>query len=357
MFDFKGLLIRSMTSPSDNDIPFFQVSTDEVSAQMAFAAFQQSVQDVFAISRRSDDDYQLDLIAWHLGTIMLGTFRSSALAFDRSPALVASSGLDHFLIQLYVEGGFSGMAGDKPVTVEGGDIVIFDLAQTLQTQASDFSNITLLIPRAFFDPTSNRVDNLHGLVLPAGGAITGMLASYMIALAERITALGANEADVAAKSTVALITNLLSAPNSQNFSTITVTPSPISRLTTEIDRRLRDPELDADTLASSLGMSRASLYRAFDSMGGIADYIRRRRLTIAAMALATPENRRRKISEIAFECGFSSESAFNRAFKAAFGVPPSQARVHNNLLWSLADNGAYPNASADFVRWMRMLRA
>ncbi|WP_261937068.1 helix-turn-helix domain-containing protein [Sphingomonas bisphenolicum] len=357
MFDFKGLLIRSMTSPSDRGIPFFQVSTDDVSAEMAFAAFKQSVQDVFAISRRSDDDYRLDLIAWHLGTIMLGTFRSSALAFDRSPALVASSGLDHFLVQLYVEGGFTGVAGDRPVTVGGGDIVIFDLAQTLQTQANDFSNITLLIPRAFFDPTNGRIDGLHGLVLPAGGAITGMLASYMIALAERTTALGADEADVAAKSTVALITNLLSASNRQNLSTATFTPSPISRLTTEIDRRLRDPDLDADMLAASLGMSRASLYRAFDTMGGIADYIRRRRLTIAAMALTIPENRRRKISEIAFECGFSSESAFNRAFKAAFGMPPSQARAHNNLLWSWANNNVHPNASADFVRWMRMLRA
>jgi AraC-like DNA-binding protein len=324
---------------------------------VAFAAFEQSVQDVFSITRRSDGDYQLDLIAWHLGTIMLGTFRSSALTFDRSPSLVGSSGLDHFLVQLYVEGGFDGVAGDKPVTVGAGDIVIFDLAQTLQTQASDFSNISLLIPRAFFEPTNSRMDILHGLVLPTGGAIAGMLASYMIALAERITALAADEAEVAARSTVALITNLLAASNSQILSTATITPSPISRLTTEIDRRLRDPDLDADMLAASLGMSRASLYRAFDMMGGIADYIRRRRLTIAATALTAPENRRRKIAEIAYECGFSSESSFNRAFKTAFGMPPRQARAHTILLWSWANNDTQPNASADFVRWMRMLRA
>ena len=287
---------------------------------------------------------------------MLGTFRSSALAFDRPASLVAASGLDHLLVQLYVEGGFTGVADREPIVVAPGDIVVFDLTRTLHTRASDFGNISLLIPRAFFAATHAEISALHGRVLPAGGAFTGVLASYMIALAERIPALDAREGDLAAKSTAALITTVLASHDDRGPAAAPVIQSPFRKISQEIERRLRDPALDADALGDALGMSRASLYRAFEPVGGIADYIRRRRLAVALVAIAAPENQRRKIGEIAFECGFASESAFNRAFKAAYGVPPSEARQRSVRLWQISSDAKKPTDSLDFARWMRTLR-
>jgi AraC-like DNA-binding protein len=271
---------------------------------------------------------------------MLGSFRSSALAFDRPPSLVASGGLDHALVQLYVEGGFTGLADDRPVTVEPGDIVIFDLSRTLNTQASDFGNISL-----------------HGLVLRAEAPFTGVLASYLVALVERMPTLGPAEADVAAKATAALVTTILSAQEERGAPAGRAIASPFRKVSLEIDRRLRDSALDPDTLASALGMSRATLYRTFEAVGGVADHIRRRRLSIAAVAMAAPENQRRTLADIAFDSGFASESAFNRAFKLAFGLPPSQARKRSAQLWSPSGGTRNIELGADFARWMRTLRA
>jgi AraC-like DNA-binding protein len=339
-------------------IPHFQVSSDTLSDDLAFGAFQQSVQDVFLLSRLSEGPYRLDIDAWNLGTLMAGRFRSSAMAFDRPPALVASGGLDHVLLQLYVEGGFTGMADGRAVTVAPGDIVVFDLTRTISTRASDFVNISLLIPRPYFEASHDDVAALHGLVLPAARSMTGMLASYIVAFTERLPALSAGEAGTAARATAGLATNILSASALPEARSRPPIPSPFRAITLEIEARLHDATLDTDALAASLNMSRATLYRAFEQVGGIADYVRRRRLTAAAMQLADPAQRRRKISEIAFGLGFASESTFNRAFRIAFGISPREARLRGSALGPVADpTGAENPTSREFARWMRVLKA
>lgn len=338
-------------------IPHFHVSTEEVSEEIGFATFQHSVQDVFLLSRLSEGPYLLEISAWNLGTMMVGRFRSSAMAFDRPPALVATGGLDHLLVQLYVEGGFSGMADDRPVTIRPGDIVVFDLTRTLNTKASDFTNISLLIPRPFFEATHDDVGALHGTTLPADRPMTSVLASYIKAFAERLPALSPTEAGTAAKATAGLATTILSIGATPARTARTPISSPFRAITFEIEARLQDPMLDADMLATALNMSRATLYRVFEPIGGIADYIRRRRLTAAVVLLADPAQRRRKISEIAFGLGFTSESSFTRAFKLAFGVSPREARLQGAGLWSIAtSDGMEMPTSREFARWMRTLK-
>lgn len=339
-------------------IPYFHVSTGDLPDDLAFAAFQQSVQDVFLLTRLCGGPYRLDIAGWNLGMMMAGRFSSSAMAFDRPPALVASGGLDHVLVQLYVEGGFTGLADGRPVTVRPGDVIVFDLTRTISTRASDFTNISLLIPRPVFEASHDDVSALHGVVLPADRPMTGVLASYVTAFTERLPALSPAEAGTAARATAGLASTILSTSAIPEARTRIPIPSPFRAITLEIEARLHDPTLDADTLAATLNMSRATLYRAFEPIGGIADYVRRRRLTAAAMQLADPAQRRRKISEIAFGLGFASESTFNRAFRIAFGVSPREARLRGSGLWPLAEaEDPRSPTSREFARWMRTLKA
>jgi len=337
--------------------PYFHISTGDVDMAAALAAFQQSVQDVFILTRLSEGPYELELSAWNLGTMMAGIFRSSALAFDRPSSLVASGGLDHVLVQLYVEGGFSGVADGLPVTVAAGEIVAFDLSRTLHTRATDFGNISLLIPRAVFESVSDDVAALHGVVLPANSPLAGVLASYMQALADRLPILTPGEARAAATATAALASTILSAAATAIGKGGAPILSPFRSIALQIEARLSDPALDAETLAAALNMSRATLYRAFEPVGGVADYIRRRRLTVAAVALAAPASRRRKIAEIAYGAGFSSESTFNRAFRAAFGISPREARERGAGLWTVPRGESDVPDSVEFARWLRALNA
>nr|WP_238400777.1 helix-turn-helix domain-containing protein [Alloalcanivorax marinus] len=89
-----------------------------------------------------------------------------------------------------------------------------------------------------------------------------------------------------------------------------------------------DPELSPDELAGALHVSRRALYRLFEEHQLTPGrFIRRVRLDAVREALAAPDNEHRSILEIALDYGFTDSASFSRAFKAAFGVSPSEWRL------------------------------
>ncbi len=92
-----------------------------------------------------------------------------------------------------------------------------------------------------------------------------------------------------------------------------------------IEARIDDPDLDAESLAAALGMSRATLGRRLRAADGPspAALIREVRLERAHALL---EAGRGNVSEVAFAVGFNSLAQFSRRFKSRFGVPPSHLK-------------------------------
>jgi hypothetical protein len=191
----------------------FHASSKTLGGAGALQTFAHAVGDVFAIAPVDPDPaaFALDLDAWHLGTIMIGCFKASALRFARTPALVASSGLDHLLVQLYTGGGFAGDADGLPVSVEAGDMVVFDLSRPFATVATAFENVSLLVPRGLLRERVSAPGLLHETVLPGTSPLTGLLASHVRALVGRAGVLAPEEATAAASATAALISTLLGA--------------------------------------------------------------------------------------------------------------------------------------------------
>ena len=93
-----------------------------------------------------------------------------------------------------------------------------------------------------------------------------------------------------------------------------------------IDRNLQSNEISPEMLARKFGLSRASLYRLFEPLGGVADYIRERRLLQAYQEVVSVEFSNRRIGQIGFRLGFGNVSGFSRAFRLRFGMSPSEAR-------------------------------
>lgn len=85
-------------------------------------------------------------------------------------------------------------------------------------------------------------------------------------------------------------------------------------------------DIALEMLARDAGMSFWYFLRVFRATVGetLKDYIRRRRLTLAAQALLAEGSR--TILDIALEAGFESNEAFTRAFRAQFGEAPSAFR-------------------------------
>lgn len=103
------------------------------------------------------------------------------------------------------------------------------------------------------------------------------------------------------------------------------------RVIAHIDERL-DQALDLVTLAEVAHFSPFHFHRLFSAWMGetLGEYLRRRRLEIAAMRLAAQP--RAAVLNIALSAGFGSAEAFSRAFRNRFGASPTAWRAQQAVL-------------------------
>jgi AraC family transcriptional regulator len=108
-------------------------------------------------------------------------------------------------------------------------------------------------------------------------------------------------------------------------------------------------DLSLHTLAKIASFSPFHFHRMFKAMMGetVNDYVKRIRVQKAATKLLYSNL---PVTEIAFDCGFSSVSTLSRAFKQHYGVSPSAYRrkpQHSKICKAESKNGN--NSSKDTV--------
>ena len=105
-----------------------------------------------------------------------------------------------------------------------------------------------------------------------------------------------------------------------------------------------DGEIEPKKIAELSGYSAAMFSRIFSILTGVPlqEYIRRRKMTMAALDLLSTDQ---KIIDIAVKYGYDAADAFTVAFKAIHGCAPSEIRkgkngkVYSKLKLSLTVNG------------------
>lgn len=96
-----------------------------------------------------------------------------------------------------------------------------------------------------------------------------------------------------------------------------------------VEEHLSDPTLSGITIAQHFGVSQRYVQQLMEREGEtLTEYLTRRRLENVKKILLNPAHRHRRISEIAYSCGFSDLSNFNRYFKRRFGESPRAQRRH-----------------------------
>ncbi len=99
---------------------------------------------------------------------------------------------------------------------------------------------------------------------------------------------------------------------------------PLNRALDLIEAHLED-DIEVAALARAARMSEHHFRRLFASLAGmgVAEYVRRRRMTVATAAVLAG---RETLLEIALRFGYASGDSFARAFRDLHGVGPSEAR-------------------------------
>ena len=301
-------------------LPMTLFSAERSLARTNPSAWQAVFPHLEIVRRPEDADSVLqDQVAvWKLGDMALMQASLSAVAFRRSLAYIRSDGRDALDFAVLTRGSWVGRAGDLDLTMGLGELVAFDLSLPLSVNGTACECVIVSVPRGpVQDAVSVKLD-LHGHVFRGvGGAL---LADHILSLARHVGGMQAQEVPAVRGAVLAQIAAaiMLIAPRDEVKPGVLRMQHAIRRY---IDQHLTDEHLSPDDIARALEISRSSLYRAFQSEGGIEAHIQRRRLQAVHALLVTP-GETRSIEQLARTFGFSRPSHMTTAFRRSFGYSP-----------------------------------
>ncbi len=301
----------------------------------SFAAYGGMMRPVFALEipdGAREIPFQAAVDTFVLDSVIVSHNRSTPLHFDRSQATILRGGLDEIMLAHYVNGGTTYCIDGTARPIGTGQIAVIDLTRTMRIEAGDFAVVSLTIARRLFESRYSLPHEVHGAVL-RDGLITALLATHMRRLADASIAIPQADAKPLAEVTMDLVIAALGqwAGLRADPSSGTVT---LSTLKAAIEQQIGDPALTPTRLMQQLGLSRASLYRLFEPLGGVTAYITERRLRRGIRLVTDTSASAPRISEVARRVGFTSATAFGRAFRDMFGMTPREARA---LAWHPID--------------------
>lgn len=274
-------------------------------------------------------DFRGEMSGTHLGDSLISHSTCSAtMRHRRTPLDVRRSHVDHLLVQLFVAGGTRGDYGKRQVHAETGSIGLLDLGQTMDSRTTTFSTITLTIPRDRL-PTALRSHSLHGATLDRSQGATHLLASHLSQLMQSAPLLTREEMAASVNAALVLLGGSLSKLRDDHGEARQAVRDGMHRLIRRhIERHLDSDQLSPERIAAEMGISRSGLYRLFLEDGGVSAYVQGRRLDKCFDELLLATGQRIGIAELAYRYGFSSESAFSRAFRLRFGASPREVRAN-----------------------------
>lgn len=289
--------------------------------------WRELVRPLWQVDRRQGEE-RLDggVHSFAIGGLLIGRTTLSAHSYNRGREDIVRSGLDQYFVHILTGG--SAKADFDGVCIEArpGDIYLIDLNRPYRCLAESGTRLTVLVPRAPID-LANGGRSAHGLVLRGDRPAARLLHGYLAALYGMADELDDADGPTMETATIDLIVRLMERQFQQSGAASGASGRMRRDILDFIDAHLADPRLGPAMLEQHFQISRAHLYRFFMGEGGIAKVIRDRRLDMAYRMLRDPSSRHGRITDIAFELGFSGHNQFTRTFNKRFGITPSEARA------------------------------
>ncbi|WP_375453282.1 helix-turn-helix domain-containing protein [uncultured Methylobacterium sp.] len=328
-------------------LPVLHYRTAGLPEKQAFAEWREVMAPMFAIERArysralprgSVSSYLMDDVIAHRCTF-------NAQHLTRDQALVAATP-NHVLLQCYRSGGFQGEFGGRSVMVGRGQVAICDLARTVDARAAASDTSGLAIPRSLLvgvdlDRIGPRLDKDRERLLFA----------RIMALSRQLPRLTVAETEAVTTDLFAFLRRLFDTSAAVDTLDGQELDSGVLNLAEKVIRaNLAAADLSPASLAVRIGVSRATLYRAFAPLGGVMRHVQELRLEAVRDALADPLGTR-NIAQLATISGFSSPAHLSRVFRRRFGLTPRDLR-HERIVQADAER----QRSAEPVKawWARL---
>lgn len=296
----------------------------------------------------SPDDFKASVRAWAPGpfAFFAGTFDERIMVRDER--MVRTLQVDHYRILIPLQTTtLRFVAQDVHQQVTAGKVAFSDLARPEEVHCSSGTFAQVLVGRDRLDALLPQSVCLHGLV--PHGPLARLVADHLRAFTRDLSQFTAVEASRVSEATLQLIAALASSGPVTEAARPAVETAMRRRIVRHINENLLDPTLNSDRLCRDFGMSRASLYRLFQPLDGVSNFIGEQRLRAIRQELSQPGSHH--LGQVSLKYGYSSQGQMTRAFRSLFGHNPSDTLQAPHELAGGKDAEAERRIS-----WSRVLR-
>lgn len=265
------------------------------------------------------------LRCYHLERMLFFDHRACAHRAERTQSQIVTQGVDHIFIALQTAGATRMAHVDGELVATPGDFVVLDLARSFRLATEGMSAIQICIPRRHIAQYAGRPNAPAARVLPSrGNPLLKLLADHLLNMRACLTRADAEQRNHLTSAALAICNAVLTADDEDRGDDLA--PAEI-QLRQFVAQNLHRPDLGVELLCATFGLSRTPLYKLFEADGGVANYIRDRRMAHAMRILACADGgAAQRVSTVAYACGYQSEKIFSRAFRRRYGINPSQVK-------------------------------
>ena len=297
----------------------------------SFAACRELLSAMFDLEAPSEEvraAYAMDFALFDYGPVKLGMSVTSAAIMVRDPRTIARTGMDQFHVQFYRNHGYVLTLDGAEREVRPGDVGFLDLTRPVAIRTDGIDNLSVIIDRTLLLPLLDDPADFHGLILSRDSEQGIGVREHLEEMWRLGIELTVAEGLEWSRATADLIASLVNG----HGQTIAATRTELRQIqfraiSRRIERHIDDPDLCAEVLARQFFITRPTLYRMFEPHGGIGRYILRRRLAGVFRDLSDPTRPEDRIADVFSRWGLDSHTAAGRAFRAAWGMTPSECRA------------------------------
>ncbi|UCA46044.1 AraC family transcriptional regulator [Pseudochrobactrum sp. XF203] len=339
-------------------LPSLHFSTQDLPPEEQFEAWRAYMRPIIDVRLPDnilpEDGFFASHTVWHFGKMLFVRQQSDAYSYARTAAQLRYSPIDHWYLGLRRSGQAWTEVDGKVIKTGSGRVAFRTLGHPYRGRCTSSEIVLLYMPYSLFSGEAGLFKSVNNSIL--SGTLATLLANFLAQVETHLPSLTLDDLPGIVQTIRNMIVNGVEPcvrpdhdhPGQIGFGTM-------ERVHHYIHHNLHDPQLTAEKICRSVGISRTRLYQLFESHGGVLNYIRKQRLQAAYETLQDPANQDR-ILDIAQTAGFDVAANFTRAFTNEFGVSPSKVRKNLSAPHPEPTDFPVPNSKqVSFENWLRNL--
>jgi AraC-like DNA-binding protein len=305
-------------------------STHSVSPREQFAFWREAVCEAVlnVATEHPGDGFFGDITCASYRDLRFASFASTAHEVVRTRSHIGRSRDDHYLVSLQRSGASRMFQGNDACELQPGDVGLVDGTRPFRVEFPErVDRVVAVIPHAMLHSRAPWLGDRPLNRMAADNSLSGALRFYLERLASPACSSDAEAA--ALTDNLCNIIALMTATTDRDRSAARHFPIQpgLDEMLATLRRHLADPDLSPRMLAERLQVSVRTVHKRFeDADTTFGQWVLDARLQACRRALDDPRQSGFTISQIAFGWGFNDLPHFSKAFRARFGLSPSQYR-------------------------------